>query len=414
MIHEKKLSDLAIFGGISAFHNKLHVGRPNIGDKKRIFERINDLLDRKWLTNNGPYVLEFEREIAEFIGARNCIATSSGTMALEIAIKALGLKGDVIIPSFTFIATAHALLWLGIKPVFCDINPKTYNIDIYRIKELINSQTTGIIGVHVWGRPCEIEALTEIAKQKNLKLLFDAAHSFGNSFNGKMIGSFGNAEVFSFHATKVINSFEGGCIVTNDNELASKIRLVRNFGFAGYDNVVCIGINGKMNEASAAMGITSLESLEEFITANHQNYKAYKQNLSDIPGISLMNYNENEKCNYQYIVIEIDESITNINRDTLVEILHAENVIARRYFFPACHKMEPYFSIYPNAGDRLPETEKIASRIICLPTGTDISTDEVRGICHILRFVIENGKEINKKLYDHPTYLNHFQTSNKF
>ena len=199
---KKKLDGLAIFGGVPAFREKLHVGRPNIGDRGRLLERINDLLDRRWLTNDGPFVQELERRISEVLAVKHCIAMSNGTVAMEIAIRALGLTGEVIVPSFTFVATAHALQWQEITPVFCDVEPQTFNIDPNLVKELITPRTTGITGVHLWGRPCDAEALTAVACSHNLKLLFDAAHAFGCSYKGRMIGNFGDAEVFSFHATK--------------------------------------------------------------------------------------------------------------------------------------------------------------------------------------------------------------------
>jgi len=255
-----QIEDLAIWGNSSAFAKPLYVGRPNIGDRARLHERIDDMLDRRWLTNDGIYVQEFERRVADMLGVRHCIAMCNGTVALEIAIRATGLKGEVIVPSFTFIATAHALQWQEITPVFCDIDLETGNIDPARVEELITPRTTGIIGVHLWGRPCKIEALEEIAQRHGLVLLFDAAHAFACSHRGEMIGRFGNAEVFSFHATKFINAFEGGAVATNDDDLAGNIRLMKNFGFAGFDNVIYIGTNGKMTEVCAAMGLTSIES----------------------------------------------------------------------------------------------------------------------------------------------------------
>src|ERR1035441_9571296 len=254
------------------FPSPLHVGRPNQGNRQRLIERINDMLDRNWLTNNGPFVQEFEKRVAEFVGVKHCIAMCNATVALEIATRALGLKGEVIVPAFTFIATAHSLQWQEITPVFCDIDPRTHNLDPARVEELITPKTTGIIGVHLWGRPCDVEALTEIAQRRNLTLMFDAAHAFGCSYGGKMIGGFGLAEVFSFHATKFCQTFEGGAIVTDNDELATKIRLMKNFGFGGYDNVIYIGTNGKMTEICAAMGLTNLESLEDFVAANRRNY----------------------------------------------------------------------------------------------------------------------------------------------
>ncbi len=395
---KSRLEDLAIFGGSPTFNKELHVGRPNIGDRQRLLQRINDLLDRRWLSNNGPYVEEFERRVSELTGTKHCVATCNATVALEIAIRAADLTGEVIVPSFTFIATAHALQWQGILPVFCDVNPETHNIDPHRVEQMITPRTTGIIGVHLWGRPCDVEALTGIANNYNLKLLFDAAHAFGCSHKGQMIGSYGSAEVFSFHATKVLNAFEGGAIVTDDDELAARARLMRNFGFADYDEVVSIGINGKMNEASAAMGLTSLESLEEFIANNHRNYKRYHQQLVDVPGVELIVYNETEKCNYWYIVLEIDESVTLVSRDQLQQILWAENVLARRYFYPGCHRMEPYSSYFSKAGLLLPNTEHLVRRVLSLPNGTAVGADEINHICEIIRLAVLCGDEARERL----------------
>lgn len=398
MTIKQKLTDLAVLGGNPAFQEQLHVGRPNIGDRDRLLARINDVLDRRWLSNNGPFVQELEQRIADMIGVKHCIAMCNATVALEISIRAVGLTGEVILPSFTFIATAHALQWQEITPVFCDIHPRTHTINPWRVEAMITPRTTGIIGVHVWGQPCDVEALTEIAQKHNLKLMFDAAHAFGCSYKGQMIGNFGDAEVFSFHATKFCNAFEGGAVVTNDDNLAAKIRLMKNFGFAGYDNVSYIGTNGKMSEVSAAMGLTSLESLDEFVAINYQNYKQYQQELKGILGISILSYNETEACNYQYVVLDVDEALTQIERDQIVKILWAENILARRYFYPGCHRMEPYRSYFPHSGLLLPETERIAKRVLILPTGTAVNPIVISQICQIIRLVVDHATEIKKKL----------------
>ena len=408
---KNKLTDLAIFGGTPAFKEKLHVGRPNTGDRQRLLERINDILDRRWLTNYGPYVQELERKIADLVGVKHCIAMCNGTVALEIAIRALGLTGEVIMPSMTFIATAHALQWQEITPVFCDIDPKTHNLDPDRVEDMLTPRTTGIIGVHLWSRPCDVEQLTEIARRHNLKLLYDAAHAFGCSYQGQMIGNFGQAEIFSFHATKFFNTLEGGAVVTNDDELAEKMRLMKNFGFVGYDNVIYIGTNGKMNEISAAMGLTLLENLDEIVTVNRYHYKQYQAELTGIPGISLITYDETEQNNYQYIVLEIDETETSISRDQLVNILWAENVIARRYFYPGCHRMEPYLSYFPHSGLLLPETEKLTERILSLPTGTAISPDEISQICQIIRLVVVHGQKVSKRFQSTVNWQDAFSES---
>ena len=399
---KSRIEDLAIFGGPSAFSDELHVGRPNIGQREAFLERVNDLLDRRWLTNDGPYLKQLEQRISQLVEVRSCIAVCNATVGLEIAIKAAGLAGEVIIPSFTFIATAHALDWQQITPVFCDINPATHNIDPSCVEQLITERTTGIIGVHLWGRPCDVEALQDIASRYKLKLLFDAAHAFGCSFNGQMIGNFGNAEVFSFHATKFLNTFEGGAVVTNDDELAAKIRLMRNFGFAGYDIVSSFGTNGKMSEVSAAMGLTSLESLEKFVAANYRNYKEYRQQLAEVPGVSLLTYNQDEKCNYHYIVLEIDEGALGITRDQLDDILWAENVLSRRYFYPGCHRMEPYRTRSAQASLSLRETEKLAARVLCLPTGTAVGSDEISAICDIIKFVADEGCVVKERMLKQP------------
>lgn len=391
-------TSLAILGGKPAFAEKLHVGRPNFGDRSRFLLRVNDILESRWLTNNGTYLQQFERRIAEIIGVKHCIAMCNATIALEIAIRALDLRGEVIVPSFTFVATAHALQWQQITPVFCDIDPKTHNINPRKIEHLLTPKTSGILAVHLWGRPCAIDELQNIANRHNLKLLFDAAHAFGCRYQQKMIGGFGNAEVLSFHATKFINSGEGGAVVTNDDALAERIRLMKNFGFSGYDNVVYIGTNGKMNELSAAFGLTNLESIEQFIQINRANFETYRKHLDGIPGISLLRYDERDAPNYQYVVVEVDSRRIGINRNQLLAVLHTENVLARRYFYPGAHRMEPYRSHFPHAKFLLPDTEAVADKVLVLPTGTGVTPAEIKTICEILRHAIQNGAAVSEAL----------------
>ena len=392
------ITDLAIFGGDPAFSEPLHVGRPNIGDRGRLMARLNEMLDRRWLTNNGPFVREFERRIADYVGVRHCVATCNATVALEIAARALDLSGEVIVPSFTFIATAHAFQWLGITPVFCDIAPGTHYIDPAAVERLITPRTTGIVGVHVWGQPCDVDALEAIARRHRLHLLFDAAHALACSYRGRLIGAFGDAEVFSFHATKAINAFEGGAVTTNDADLADRLRLMRNFGFAGFDDVQDIGTNGKMTEASAAMGLTSLESLDAVIAVNRAHYDSYRHALDDLPGVQMLHYDEAERSNYQYIILEIDEATAGISRDALVQVLRTEGVLARRYFYPGCHQMAPYRTNSPYAGAPLPETENLARSVVSLPTGTSLSDDDVQRVCQIIRLAITHHRAVAEAL----------------
>lgn len=358
------------------FDEPIHVGRPNIGDREDFLQRVEKILDRRWLSNNGPVLQEFETEVSRYLGVKHCIAMCNGTIALEIAIRALELKGEVIIPSYTFIATAHALHWQGITPVFVDIDPETHNLNPEAVQRAITPQTTGIIGVHLWGRGAAHAELKAIADEHNLVLMYDAAHAFGCSLDGTMIGNFGECEVLSFHATKFFNTFEGGAVVTNNDLLAEKMRLMRNFGFVGYDDVIHPGTNGKMVEICAAMGLTNLKYIDTVIEANRKNYHAYCYSLGELPGISILRFDETEKNNYQYVILEV-QTDCKVSRDEIVAALHAENILARKYFWPGCHNMQPYRELYPEAGLTLPQTKIVADRVIVLPTGTTLPENAV-------------------------------------
>ncbi|MGJ0507158.1 MAG: DegT/DnrJ/EryC1/StrS family aminotransferase [Methylocystis sp.] len=376
-------ADLAINGAQPAFAEALHVGRPNIASTERFLELIRGALDRRWLTNNGPLVEELERRIADYLGVKHCVVMSNGTIALEIAIRALELKGEVIVPSYTFIATVHALYWQGITPVFADIDPDTHNLDPAAVERMITPKTSGIIGVHLWGRPAPVRALEDIASSYGLKLMFDAAHALGSSYDGRLVGRFGAAEVFSFHATKFFNSAEGGAVTTESDELADRIRLMRNFGFAGLDNVVFPGTNGKMTELCAAMGLANFEDIENVVEINRANYIAYKKGMDRIEGLRIKLIDENQYNNFQYVVVEVDDNCP-VSRDDIVSALKAENVLARKYFWPGCHKMQPYRDLFPHAGLALPSTDAVAGRVIVLPTGSAVNPAMCAEIADIL------------------------------
>lgn len=368
--------------------DQLYVGRPNLGSRERFLDRVAGILDRRWLSNNGPVVQELEAAVAAFIGVKHAVAMCNATAALEIAARALGMQGEVIVPSYTFVATAHALQWQGIKPIFADIDPCTHNIDPRKIENLITPQTTGIVGVHVWGRACDTDAIHVVAEKHNLKVMYDASHAFGCSHNGRMIGSYGECEVFSFHATKFINSLEGGVVTTNNDELAHRMRMMTNFGFTGYDRVEHLGINGKMNEICAAMGLTNLEAIDEIVEVNRRNYFAYHDELNEVPGVSLIQYADAARNNFQYVVIEVDAAVCGLSRDELVDRLHAEKIIARKYFWPGCHRMEPYKTLQPDAAKNLPETEKVSARVIVLPTGQAVGVQTVQRVCGVIKAAI--------------------------
>ncbi len=364
----------------------LHVGRPNITNRAEFLRRVEQILDNQWLTNNGPMVQELEQRIAERLGVKHCVAMCNGTIALEIAIRALGLTGEVIVPSWTFVATAHALYWQGITPVFADINPATHNLDPAAVRRMITPRTSGIIGVHLWGRAAPIDELQAIADERGLKLMFDAAHAFGSSYKGQSIGRFGACEVFSFHATKAFNTMEGGAVTTNDDALAETMRLMRNFGFKGYDNVIHPGTNGKMIEVCAAMGLANLDGFDAIVDTNRRNHAAYKQALAGIPGVELLDYDPAERNSHHYVVLEVGDECP-ASRDEIIATLHAKNILARRYFWPGCHGMQPYRDLFPHAGLVLPNTSKVAESVLILPNGLSLDSPAIATICDIVRSV---------------------------
>lgn len=388
---------LAVLGeGGPRFADKLHVGRPNVGDRAGFLRRVGEALDRNWLTNDGPLVQELEARVAAYLGARHCVAMSNATAALEVAARALGLRGEVIVPSYTFVATAHALQWLQLKPVFADIRESDHCLDPAAVERAITPQTTAILGVHLWGGACDIAALDTLSRRHRLQLLFDAAHAFGCAYEGRMIGTHGRCEVFSFHATKFFNTIEGGALVTNDDDVARAARLMRNFGFVGYDAVASVGINAKMSEVSAAMGLANLDSLPALVDANRANLEAYAGELQGLDGLSLLRPRPG-RHNFQYVVVEVAPQCA-LSRDELLAVLWAENVVARKYFWPGCHRMEPYRTLDPAATARLPVTERVAARVLVLPTGTAVDAAAIRAVGGILRAALSRAPEVRAAL----------------
>lgn len=388
---------LAVCGGTPSFRESLHVGGPNLGERGRFLARVNDILDRRWLTNDGVYVREFETAIADLHSVRHCVATSSGTVALELAVRATGMHGEVILPSFTFIATAHAVAWQGLAPVFCDIEPIGHHIDPLLVERLVTHKTGGVIAVHIWGRPSDAVALEALCRRHGLPLVFDAAHALGCSLDQRMIGRFGDCEVLSFHATKVLNTLEGGAVLTNNDELAGRLRLMRNFGFRGLDDVGHMGTNGKMNEVAAAMGLTVLEDLTAILAVNRANDECYRAGLRDVPGLRFLPFEPAQRRNHQYVVVLL-RPVAGLTRDELMTVLHAENVLARRYFYPGCHRMEPYVSATGPAIEELPVTDAVASEVMLLPTGTAVSTDNIRRICAIIGLAFDSAQAVRSCL----------------
>jgi dTDP-4-amino-4,6-dideoxygalactose transaminase len=372
-----------------AFKSPLYVGRPNIGNREKFHGRVNEIFDTRWLSNNGPMVQKFESEIANFIGIKHCVSVCNATIGMELVANAMELKGSVIVPTYSFIATAHAFRRLGVRPLFVDMDPKSHNIAPEMIEQTIEIDTSAIIATHVWGRACEIELIQEIGERRGIPVIYDAAHAFGCSHKGRMLGNFGACEIYSFHATKFLNCFEGGAIVTNNDVLAEKLRLMRNFGFQGFDNVTEIGTNAKMSEIHAAMGLTNLESIEYFIDINRRNYNAYQDGLRCVPGVKVLEYDPKERNNYQYVVVEIDSNRSGKSRDTIVDFLISKNVIARKYFWPGCHNM-PFYRTETSekVSIRMGNNDRVGCSVIVLPTGETMTEEMISRVCDMIRMQV--------------------------
>lgn len=350
----------------------LYVGYPNLPNPDTFYSKVDEVLTTRRLTNNGPYVKEFEKRCAEFLEVDHAIAVCNATIGLQIVAKALDLQGSVIVPSWTFVATASAMEWIGLRPVFCDVYP-SHLIDASEASRLISDDTAAIIGVHTWGRPCDCTFLEVAGRVKGVPVFYDAAHAFGCTKGGKKIGNFGVAEVFSFHATKCVHSFEGGLITTNDGDLAERCRRMRNFGFVNYDDVQDFGINGKMSEIHAAMGLSMLDRYEKIVAVNKRNFDLYQELLPE--HTRLVTPFVTDTSNYHYVVVDFQRL-----RNAVMEHLHDHDIMARRYFYPGIHRMPPY------AGGRpLSVTESLSRRTLVLPNGTGVTEADVERICSLIK-----------------------------
>lgn len=315
---------------------------PNIPNREILHARLDEILASRRLANDGPYVRRFEAQLADMTGAPHAVAMCSAMVAMQVLFRALELAGEVITPSFTFIATAHAAAWERLQPVFIDVDPDTHMISPDRIGATLTARTQAIVGVHLWGSTCDVDALQAIADKARIPLILDAAHAFGCTSRGRLIGALKAVSVLSFHATKVVQSLEGGAVLTGDGDLAAKLRLMRNFGFQGYERVGCLGTNAKLNEVSATFGIGCIEEFESFVAVNRRNLEQYQSSLMNIPGLRFYRRDPTEKSNCQYVILDIDPVSCPLMRDELVDPLHAENIFARKYFSPGCHRQSPY------------------------------------------------------------------------
>lgn len=392
------MSSLAVLGRDPRFDRPLLVGRPNLGSRERFSALVEEVLDRRWFSNDGPLVIEFERRVAALSGAAEAVAVVNATSGLELTLRALDLRGEVILPSFTFVATAHAVLAAGLTPVFADIDEKTHNLDPDAVQALIGPGTGAILGVHLWGRPLGAPDLAELADDAGVPIVFDAAHAFAAGTGGRLVGSFGRAEVLSFHATKLIGAAEGGVVLTDDGALAAELRLMRNFGISAPDTVERWGTNAKMNELSAALGLTSVEAFGDIRSHNVRNHQQYATALADVEGVAVLHYEDVEPAAFPYVVVEVDVERFGLSRDELQQVLVAENVMARRYFWPGCHRQQPYRERMPDVGVRLPATERVAGRVLVLPTGQGVTVDDIDVVAELTRLASSHAPAVRRSL----------------
>ncbi|KOV71430.1 hypothetical protein ADL00_07610 [Streptomyces sp. AS58] len=375
-------SDLAYYGGTPGFAEDIRVGTPNVPAKDRYLELVGEAIDRRWLSNLGPLVRRFEALAAERTLRAHNTATNNATTALQVAVKACGVTGEVIMPSFTFVASAHAMDWIGLTPVFADVDPETGTLDPRSVAKAVSPRTGGILGVHIWGNLCDTAGLDDVAREAGVPLVFDSAQAFGCL--PLRPAPAGAAEVFSFHATKILNCFEGGLVATDSAEVHARVRSMHNFGFDETMDVVGPGTNAKMNESSAAMGIASVEHLDDMLKVYRALYARYRTGLADVPGVSLMAAPEGQTHNHQYVVVRVDPEAAGLDRDRLMAVLDAENVRTKKYFSPGCHTMPPYRRETVHTPVDLSVTETLTERVLALPTGLSVTPDDVDRICDVI------------------------------
>lgn len=391
------LSDLAVFGAAPLFDTPRHVNRPN-APKRAAFEALIDQVwDRRWFSNDGPLVQKLEQRLCDFLDVPHCVLTTNATAALDLVMQALNVEGEVLLPSYTFISTAHMLHLRGLTPVFCEVGADM-TLDPADCAARMGPRTGAVVATHAWGSSCNIDALQRVCDAAGVPLLFDAAHAFGGRYRGHRLGRFGRAEVFSLHATKAFHTCEGGLITTTDDALANQLRLTRNFGFSGSDRVDCAGMNAKMSELHAAMGLCNLDAFGDTCTAAKEIHADYARGLAGLAGINLRCPPLEEDNNHHYVVAEIDATALGMDRDALLAVLTAENIWARRYFFPGGHRSPPHLGETLAAGLGLPQTDALCARVLLFPGGGAADLDDVDQICRLLRFVVAHSEAIHAAL----------------
>ena len=389
---------LAMLGGQPAFSKALPVGQLYFPNWQEYTDSFKQIFARQYYTNHGPLLQELEQRLAAYFDVRHAICVTNATIGLIMAMECLNLKGKVIVPSFTFVATAQALTWANLEPVFCDVDVETHHITPAIIEPLIDPQVSAILAVNLWGGCCDAEALQPLADKHGLKLIFDSAHAFGCRVNNRPVGGFGAVEVFSFHATKVFSSAEGGCLTTNDDELAKRLRNVRSSYGAGPAVSVVKTSNGRMSEAQAAIALLNLDMFDDILRRNRRLTEIYHARLAAIPGVVLVEPRNTSRSNHQYVVVELNEDAFGLSRDALLRVLRAENIVARRYFYPGVHRTPPYIHENPQYLGCLPNTDRLNRDVLQLPIGALVTDDDAIKVCGIIRMAHKKSRELKAVL----------------
>ena len=377
---------------LEPFTTPIYVTRPLLPSRDDMVRKIDEIWKSCWLTNNGPQHQLFELALEKYLGAPNISLFCNGTLALQLACQALRLSGEVITTPFTFPATPHVLYWNNIKPVFCDIEEYTFNLNPECIEPLITPETTAILPVHAFGYPCKIDKIQAIANRHGLRVIYDAAHCFGVEFNSEPIGNFGDASMFSFHATKIFHTMEGGALTYKDKNLKEQLELSKNFGFKGEELVLVPGINAKMNEMQAAMGLLMLNIVKKESERRKQLTFIYRKRMESIPGISFRKDLSGVKHNYYNFAIRIDKKEFGIDRNNLYDKLKEYNIFTRKYFYPLCSRFECYRTQPSASSLNLPVAEKVTGQVLSLPLYGDLTSEDINRVCDIISFINKNLK----------------------
>lgn len=376
---------LAVLGGTPAFAEPVYITHPRLPDRTSLHGYIDSIYESGKLTNNGPLVRELEEKLARRLDAGFCAAFCNGTVALQVALRAVGLEGEVLTTPFTFPATVHAIEWNGLTPVFCDVDPETYNLDPACAASLVTDRTTALLPVHVFGNPCDVVALEDLSRRHGIRVVYDAAHAFAVRHRGRPIGSWGDLSVFSFHATKLFHTCEGGAVVAAGDTYAAEVRLLRNFGIVNEEEVEGVGLNGKLSELHSAVGLGVLERVDQEIAERGVLDALYRESLSDLEGIRFQKLAPDTERNHSYFTLEIDRDAFGLSRDQVHEALRAENIISRKYFYPLCSSNKSYRDLPSARPERLPHARRLAEQVLCLPLYGDLAPGDVARICDVIR-----------------------------